>query len=77
MKKINYILIIIGLVIIITGLCLMSGEGTTETSFNPDIFSTRRIKVAPVVCLLGYLVEAVACIATYRRTPHIKVEEKN
>ena len=23
----------------------MSGEGTTETSFNPDIFSTRRIKV--------------------------------
>ena len=64
MRKINYILIIIGLVIIITGLCLMSGEGTTETSFNPDIFSPRRIKVAPMVCLFGFLFEILACLKT-------------
>ncbi len=27
----------------------------TEEAFNPEIFSARRIKVAPVVCLFGYL----------------------
>lgn len=52
-----YALIIIGLLFIIAGLWLMSGENTTETAFNPDIFSPRRIKVAPIVCLLGFLIE--------------------
>ena len=33
----------------------MSGGSSTEEAYNPDIFSTRRIVVAPVVCLLGFL----------------------
>jgi hypothetical protein len=33
----------------------MSGPGSTETAFEPDIFSVRRIKVAPVVCFLGFI----------------------
>lgn len=33
----------------------MSGDGTTEEAFNPDIFSDTRIKVAPVVTLVGFL----------------------
>lgn len=57
-----YALIIIGLLFIIAGLWLMSGESNTETAFNPDIFSPRRIKVAPIVCLLGFLIEGVACM---------------
>ena len=57
-----YALIIIGLLFIIAGLCLMSGESTTETSFNPDIFSPRRIRLAPIVCLIGFLIEGIACI---------------
>ena len=57
-----YALIIIGLLFIIVGLWLMSGESTTETAFNPDIFSPRRIKVAPIVCLLGFLIEGMACM---------------
>ena len=55
-------LIIIGLLFIIAGLWLMSGERTTETAFNPEIFSPRRIRLAPIVCLLGYLIEVVACL---------------
>lgn len=42
-----YTLIIIGLLFIIAGLWLMSGESTTETAFNPEIFSERRIRLAP------------------------------
>lgn len=53
--KVNYILLAAGMVVIIVGFILMSGSGSTETTFNPDIFSARRIKVAPVVCLLGFL----------------------
>ena len=55
-------LIIIGLLFIIAGLWLMSGERTTETAFNPEIFSPRRIRLAPIVCLFGYLIEVVACL---------------
>ena len=33
----------------------MSGAGSTETSFNTDIFSATRVKVAPVVCFFGFI----------------------
>lgn len=58
----HYTLIIIGLLFIIAGLWLMSGESTTETAFNPEIFSERRIRLAPIVCLIGYLIEGIACM---------------
>lgn len=41
--------------IVIIGMVLMSGSGSNETTFNPEIFSAQRIKVAPAVCLFGYL----------------------
>ena len=53
--KRSYILLAVGMVIVVVGFILMSGAGSSETVFNPDIFSVRRIKVAPVVCLVGYL----------------------
>lgn len=53
--KKNYILLGIGMVIIILGFILMSGPGSTETHFEPDIFSVRRIKVAPAVCFFGFI----------------------
>ena len=43
------------MVIIIAGFILMAGSGSSETAFNPDIFSARRIKLAPVVCFVGFL----------------------
>lgn len=51
----NYILLAIGMAVVIVGFLLMSGDGSTETAYNPDIFSARRIKVAPVVCLIGFV----------------------
>ncbi len=54
-EKINYILLLAGVLIIILGFILMCGPSTTETHFEPDIFSVRRIKLAPTVCFFGFL----------------------
>lgn len=53
--KVNFILLAIGMAVVIIGFLLMTGPSSSETVFEPDIFSVRRIKVAPVVCLLGFL----------------------
>ncbi|MBR2777742.1 MAG: DUF3098 domain-containing protein [Prevotella sp.] len=53
--KINFILLGVGMVIVIIGFLLMVGPNTTDTTFEPDIFSTRRTKVAPIVCLFGFV----------------------
>ncbi len=54
-SKMNFILIAIGMLAVIIGFFLMSGPVSTETVFETDIFSVRRIKVAPAVCFLGYI----------------------
>ena len=53
--KVNFILLAIGMAIVIIGFLLMTGPTSSETSFEPDIFSVRRIKVAPVVFLFGFI----------------------
>ena len=53
--KVNFILLAIGMAIVIIGFLLMTGPTSSETVFEPDIFSVRRIKVAPVVCLFGFI----------------------
>ena len=53
--RLNYILLAVGMAVVIIGFLLMSGSGSTDTAYDPDIFSARRIKVAPVVCLLGFV----------------------
>lgn len=54
-KKANYILLAIGVAAIILGFILMAGPGSTETHFEPDIFSFRRIKLAPAICFIGFI----------------------
>ncbi|WP_099463598.1 DUF3098 domain-containing protein [Parabacteroides provencensis] len=55
--KENFILIAIAIVFIVVGFMLMSGGGSVDgVSFNPEIFSTRRIVVAPVVTVLGFVI---------------------
>ena len=51
----NFILLAVGAAVVIIGFMLMSGGSTSDTEFNPDIFSAMRIKVAPVVCFLGFV----------------------
>ena len=53
--KINFILLAVSAAVVIIGFILMAGSGSTEEAFNPDIFSVRRTKVAPMVCLVGFL----------------------
>ncbi len=51
----NFILLSIGMIVVVLGFILMSGPGSDETAFNPDIFSAMRIKVAPVICFIGFV----------------------
>lgn len=53
--KMNYMLLAIGFIVIIVGLLLMTGPGSTETTFEPDIFSFRRVKLAPATCFMGFI----------------------
>lgn len=53
--KTNFILLAVGMFIVIVGFLLMTGPGSTDTAFEPDIFSARRIKVAPLVCFFGFV----------------------
>ena len=53
--RMNFILLAISMVIVVIGFILMSGDGSTDQAYNPDIFSARRIKVAPLVCLFGFV----------------------
>ena len=54
-EKINYILLLIGAAVIVIGFLLMIGPGSTMDHFEPDIFSFRRIKLAPAVCFSGFI----------------------
>jgi hypothetical protein len=53
--RMNFILLGVGMAIVILGFILMGGSGSTTEAFNPDIYSTRRIVVAPLVCLFGFV----------------------
>jgi len=57
----NYRLLVIGLVVIIIGFILMSGGKSDDpTVFNPEVFSLRRITIAPLVVLAGFVIEGFA-----------------
>ena len=53
--KVNFILIAVSMLVVVLGFVLMSGSGSTDTHYDPDIFSALRIKVAPVVCFVGFV----------------------
>ena len=56
--KENYVLLVIGFVIIIIGFLLMVGGKSEDPKvFNPAIFSFRRITLAPMTVLFGYIFE--------------------
>ena len=53
--KTNFILLAVSMAIVVIGFLLMVGPNSTDTTFEPDIFSVRRTKVAPVICLFGFV----------------------
>tara|TARA_B100001741_G_scaffold294594_1_gene277042 strand:+ start:1461 stop:1679 length:219 start_codon:yes stop_codon:yes gene_type:complete len=57
----NYILLLLGLLLLVVGFLLMiGGGGETVHEYNPEIFSIRRIFIAPAIVILGYLMMIVA-----------------
>jgi hypothetical protein len=61
--KENYILLLIGLVLIILGFVLMMGGGSKDPKvFNEEVFNTQRLTVAPILILAGFVVEIFAII---------------
>ena len=59
--KKNYQIMFVGLAFIIAGFILMSGGDTgDETSFNPEIFNFQRITLAPILILIGFVIEVFA-----------------
>ena len=61
-KQTNRIILIIACILILAGYVLMSGPVSTENAFNPDIFSVRRIVIAPLLCLSGYMLIIVGIL---------------
>jgi len=54
-QKQNYRLLLIGLLVIIIGFVLLSGGGSEDPrEFSEEIFSPRRITLAPIVILSGF-----------------------
>lgn len=61
--KKNYIICVISVFLIILGFVLMTGlSSTIEGGFEPDIFSARRIEVAPMICFMGFLLMIVGIL---------------
>lgn len=51
----NYLFIAISFLLIVVGFVLMMGSGSTDEMYNPDIFSVRRIVIAPTITFVGFL----------------------
>ena len=59
--KENYRLLLIGLVVILIGFLLMIGGGSDDPNvFSEEIFSFRRMTLAPILVLAGYIIEIYA-----------------
>ena len=53
--KVNYKILLIGIAVIALGFILMSGGGSDDPNvFNEDVFSFRRIRLAPTTVLIGF-----------------------
>ena len=62
----NYIILAIGFAIVLLGFVLMAGGGSDSTTeFNYDIFSFRRITLAPLLVVGGFVVEIFGILKRY------------
>ena len=53
--KVNFMLLAASMVVVVLGFVLMSGGGSTREAYDPSVFSALRVKVAPVICFLGFI----------------------
>ena len=61
--KRNYKFMIVGIIFIALGFILMSGGGSDDPNvFNEEIFSFRRIRIAPLIVIIGFAIEIYAIL---------------
>jgi hypothetical protein len=59
----NYKFMLIGIAVIVLGFILMTGGGSDDPNvFNPEIYSWRRIRLAPALILIGFGIEVYAIL---------------
>lgn len=67
--KANYKYMIAGLAFIALGFVLMSGGGSEDPQvFNPEIYSWRRIRLAPALILIGFGLEVYAILKSKKKS---------
>ncbi|MBP3511385.1 MAG: DUF3098 domain-containing protein [Prevotella sp.] len=74
--RINFILLAVSMAVVVIGFLLMTGPGSTDTVYNPDIFSARRIKLAPAVVFVGFVSMIYAIVRKPKDAPGTIVEEQ-
>ena len=66
--KKNYIIMLVGAVVIALGFILMAGGGSDDPNvFNEEIYNFRRIRLAPTLVLIGLGIEIYAIIAKSKK----------
>ncbi|SEE19357.1 Protein of unknown function [Tenacibaculum sp. MAR_2010_89] len=66
--KRNYVIMLIGIAVIALGFILMAGGGSDDPKvFNPDIYSWRRIRLAPTLVIIGLGIEIYAIFANPKK----------
>ena len=61
--KRNYKFMIVGIIFIALGFILMSGGGSDDPNvFNAEIYSFRRIRIAPLIVIIGFAIEIYAIL---------------
>ncbi len=59
----NFIILLIGIAVIFVGFAMMSGGGSDDPKvWNPEIFSFRRITLAPILVISGFIIEVYAIL---------------
>jgi len=62
----NYILMLAGILLMVIGYIMMVGGGSEDPEvFNPEIFSPRRITWAPIIIVIGLVVEVFAIMKKF------------
>lgn len=75
--KMNFIILAVSMLVVVIGFILMGGEGSTDTAYNPDIFSVRRTKVAPIVCLVGFVAMIYAVVYKPKEKKEKEVKQRS
>ena len=62
----DYLLLAIGFLVVLTGFVLMTGGGSdSPDEFNYAMFSWRRITLAPILVIGGFVVEIFAIMKRF------------